>query len=427
MNLYQSNPYRILGIKANASAPEKQKVKNRIAAYIKVGKSPILDFDLSPPLKGVVRTQELIDLKSNEILSDKDKVKHALFWFVSGGTIDDIALSNLTDSKNIDKALTNLESGSQNFEINERSVSSIINHSSLEIISFSQHKDKSRLKSAINRKLDIASSDRYLSFLLNLLNPNNTTITARSIKPEIIEASKQLLKDLFTSVDEDKLFIEFFSGQKEILQELKEKKGRKLISSIKNIVRNCEEKRNRTISSRAPSPFLQLNKIARLGKTLMSDTRGLLKEVESTYGRSSIIVANIYDEVLSEVNYCGVGASNSFQENFSTKLESNVELGRQFVRDNGRTSYNEIIEMVEMACRMVNHIDTPIKSQLNQNLEAMREAKNDWVGLCGQVSDDSPPRASTYNASTSTGNEDYSGCVLPVIIGIGLLIFLCNC
>ena len=58
MNLFNSNPFRVLGIRANASAPEKQKVKNRIAAYIKVGKTPSLDFDLSPPLDQLKRTQE---------------------------------------------------------------------------------------------------------------------------------------------------------------------------------------------------------------------------------------------------------------------------------------------------------------------------------------------------------------------------------
>ena len=67
MKLFDSNPYRVLGIKANASAPEKQKAKAKMAAYIKVGKDPVLDFDLSPPLKKITHTQELIDLKSNTI------------------------------------------------------------------------------------------------------------------------------------------------------------------------------------------------------------------------------------------------------------------------------------------------------------------------------------------------------------------------
>ena len=71
MKIFNLNPYRVLGIKANASAPEKQKVKNRIAAYIKVGKAPVLDFDLTPPLKELARNQELIGLKSNEILSEE--------------------------------------------------------------------------------------------------------------------------------------------------------------------------------------------------------------------------------------------------------------------------------------------------------------------------------------------------------------------
>ena len=170
MRLYSSNPYRVLGILANASAPEKQKVKARIAAYIAVGKPPILDFDLCPPLEKIERTQELIDLKSNEILSDEDKLKHAIFWFISGGTIDDIALSNLTQSKEIEKARLNFEKGCKGFVITEQSITSIINHSTLEIINYVSHGDKERLKKAIENKLAIVNSESHLNFILNLLN-----------------------------------------------------------------------------------------------------------------------------------------------------------------------------------------------------------------------------------------------------------------
>ncbi|MDC0459805.1 hypothetical protein OAM07_03525 [Crocinitomicaceae bacterium] len=63
MKLFDSNPYRILGIKANASAAEKQRAKRLISTAIHVNKAPKLDFDLCPPLSQIERTQELIDIK----------------------------------------------------------------------------------------------------------------------------------------------------------------------------------------------------------------------------------------------------------------------------------------------------------------------------------------------------------------------------
>ena len=69
----------------------------------------------------------------------------------------------------IEKALSNFEKGSQGFIVTERSISSIINHSSLEIITYPEHRDKHRIKLAIERKLAIVNSDRHLSLLLQLL------------------------------------------------------------------------------------------------------------------------------------------------------------------------------------------------------------------------------------------------------------------
>ena len=149
MKVFNENPFRVIGVKANATAPEKQKAKATISAYTSIGKEPELDFDLCPPLQKIARTKDLIDLKSNMILSDKDKLVNALFWFISGGTIDDIALTNLTKSKDIDKALRNFEAGSNNYIINAESVCSIINHSTLEIITYKEHKSESRLQKRI--------------------------------------------------------------------------------------------------------------------------------------------------------------------------------------------------------------------------------------------------------------------------------------
>jgi hypothetical protein len=433
MKLFNSNPYRILGIKANASAPEKQKVKARIAAYIKVGKAPVLDFDLTPPLKAIERTQELIDLKSNEILSDEDKVKHALFWFVSGGTIDDIALSNLTESKNLDKALSNFEKGSKGFAISKSSICSIINHSTLEIICYAQHKDKTRLKAALNRKLDIASSDKHLSILLSFLNPNSASILSNSIKPDIIQNAKLLLGELFPRNKKEKLYSEFFSDQKEVIEELKEKKGRQLISKIKNLVRECEAQRNIKMELVGSA---SLDGCANLGINLMDNTNYDLRELKDLFGARSVIVENCYEEVLSEVNYCGVGASNQFQDTFGRLINANKATAVLFIQTNGSSSYDRTVEMIEQACRMISDINTPIKNQLKENLKVIKETRSDWIGLCNQVapatrsSGGYSSRASSSRSSSSSSSgtgDDAAGCIGMVIVGVVLLIILSNC
>ncbi|MDB2408758.1 hypothetical protein N9W09_03115 [Crocinitomicaceae bacterium] len=433
MHLFHSNPYRILGIKANASAPEKQKVKSRIAAYIKVGKAPVLDFDLCPPLEQIERTQELIDLKSNEILSDEDKVKHALFWFVSGGTIDDIALSNLTESKNLDKALSNFEKGSKGFAISKSSICSIINHSTLEIICYAQHKDKTRLKAALNRKLDIASSDKHLSILLSFLNPNSASILSNSIKPDIIQNAKLLLGELFPRNKKEKLYSEFFSDQKEIIEEIKENEGRKLISEIKKLVNKCREERK--VKMKGIGSVL-LNSCADLGINLMNNTKKDLLGLKRIYGVNSMKVANCYEEVFSEVNYCGVGASNKFQDTFGLLFDADKGKAILYVQSYGATSYDKTVNMVEQACRMVKDINTPIRNQLNQNLKIIKETRSDWIGLCNQVapatrsSGGYSSRASSSRSSSSSSSgisDDAAGCIGMVIVGVVLLIILSNC
>ena len=425
MKIYNSNPYRVLGIKANASAPEKQKVKNRIAAYIKVGKPPVLDFDLSPPLEKIIRTQELIDLKSNEILSDEDKIKHGLFWFVSGGIVDDIALSNLTEAKDIDKALANFEKGSQDFVVSERSISSIINHSSLEIICYPKHKDRTRLKTAINRKLDIASSDRYLSLLLKSLNPNNTSITSRVLKPQIIETSKNLLKDLFRSQKEEDLYLEFFSDQKDIIEEIQEKNKQIQIRTIKQLVRECENKREIILNNESGKSLL--NKSAEIGDNLLTKTESLLEEMKKSYGSNSMSVSNIYEEVFTEVNYCCVVASNMFQESFNRMTEQDMTRVAAYVKNNGKSCYEAILNLNNRSYNLISSINTPIRNQISQNLEVVRSTRNNWRQIYDTVS---AARSSTNysgGASDSSGSEDYSGIISLVVVVVVIIIFANSC
>lgn len=384
MKLFNQNPYRVLGILANASAPEKQKVKARIAAYIAVGKPPILDFDICPPLENIERTQELIDLKSNEILSDKDKLKHAIFWFFSGGTIDDIALSNLTKSKDIEKALSNFEKGCKGFVITEQSVTSIINHSSLEIINYVSHGDKGRLKKAIENKLAIVNSERHLNFILNLLNPTHSQLLDKGIKEPVIEMAKSIVKDLFPTKNEDELLMEFFSGSPDILNEIAEKNIQTWVRSIKEHVQNCENKRDTIL--RKNSGREMLDNLAFIGNKLLDSTNPILNKVRNSSQPNLLTISNIYSAVFEEVNYCVVGASNKFLDEFNILMDRNNDLAKAFVKNAGPDCLDDIINLSIKAYRLLKSVDIPIKKEIKNNTDIIKEHADLWRNIANRTS-----------------------------------------
>ena len=371
MKLFDSNPYRVLGIKANASAPEKQKATAKIAAYITVGKDPILDFDLCPPLKQITRTQELIDLKSNTIHSDEDKVKHALFWFVSGGTIDDIALSNLTKSKDIHKALSNFEKGAKNFAINKSSICSIVNHSTLEIICYPQYKDRNRLKYAISQKLKIASSDNYLSMLLSHLNPNNKNISSSSIKAIIIKQCKELLIYFFRYTNEEKLYLEFFSDQKEIVDDIKGEINKRTIDSIKNYLALARNRRERVLSDEQGAAVIY--KCNTIGKDIISRCTPLLLQIKDSWGIHHINTQNIYNTVFTEINLCALTSGNSFVEQFEKANDQEA-----YVLSSEKTCFSVCANLLYACKKHIKDMSIPIKHSILENHQAFINQNDKW-------------------------------------------------
>ena len=385
MKLFDSNPYRVLGIKANASAPERQKTKAKMAAYLAVGKDPILDFDLCPPLKQITRTQELIDLKSNTIHSDEDKVKHALFWFVSGGTIDDIALSNLTQSKDIHKALLNFEKGARGFRISKNSICSIVNHSSLEIICYPQYKDRDRLKSAISQKLKIAGADNYLSMLLNHLNPDQTRISSSVIKSDILTECKNLLIDIFGDQNTDELFLEFFSGQKEVIQEIVEKKNKDLIQSIRNYLALSESRRDRVIEQEYGKPILI--KCAEIGNEIIDRCVPLLLQIKKSCGVNDNRTQNIYEEVFAQINFCSVLSSNKFAGQFRDSHDQ-----EDFVKTAGKTCHSHCIKLLNSCKKYIKDISFPTKRTIENNIEALNEGYENWKTIFDNIKEEEERR-----------------------------------
>ena len=416
MKVFNENPFRVIGIKANATAPEKQKAKATISAYTSIGKEPELDFDLCPPLQKIARTKDLVDLKSNMILSDKDKLVNALFWFVSGGTIDDIALTNLTKSKDMDKALGNFEAGSNGYMVNAKSICSIINHSTLEMITFKEHKSESRLQKAINAKLEIAGSDQHLTTLLTFLNPENSTARSSDIKPEAIESIKKILKDFFPRRKEDLLYKKYFANQQDVIQQITERNNKKTIQALNEAINECDNQRNRILSTKTGANLIKEG--ARIGQQLLRTAKPLLKALEKDNGKDSFVVTEMYEDVFSEINFCGVATSNKLQAQFSGLADSNRLAAIALVKTAGRNCYADTVKMVEDAYDGIKHIDTPIKNRLKENLSIIRDTARNWSNMYDQVNRGGVSQSTSY---------DNDGCLEEIIGrvgGIAILMFI---
>lgn len=417
MKIFESNPYRVLGIKANASASEKEAAKNTINAFLKIGKEPVLDFDLCPPLEQILRTTEIIDLKSNEILNDTDKINHSIFWFISGGVIDDIALSKLTKSKDFESSRENLLGACNNFEVHEGSVCSIINYSTLEIISYYQHKDRVRLKLAINHKLSIAFSSEYINFLSKYLNTNSSKIDLREVENEVILSCKKLLIELFPSEDEEKLILEFFKAEKGVYDKYLNEITSKKIQSVKLFVTKTDSERGNTLnrysnnySGLINNESLLFRNCGKLGTELYDNTVSNLNQIKKSLGADHTSTIMIYEAVMNELNFCGVLPLNSFMEKFSSSSESNQ---KEMIKALKPEDLAPIIDMTTLAIKNLGDVNTIILRTMKDNLESYKSFHDTL-------------RNAASNNSGGDGDGGCIGLIIKIIIYGAIAAFFFN-
>lgn len=97
------NPFRVLGVYANASQKDITANARKIKRYLEVGKDIDFPTDLNSILPPIKRTEEMIDKALADISTTEGKWKNALFWFVKVDDLDEIALGHL-QANNIGKA-----------------------------------------------------------------------------------------------------------------------------------------------------------------------------------------------------------------------------------------------------------------------------------------------------------------------------------
>ena len=127
LNNISQNPYRILGVAANATKKDIIANANKFKAFLKVGKTFSAPFDNLPGVFQVERTNEAIDSAEKEIELPIGQLKYTLFWFVDETPIDKIALNHVR-AGNIETAVKIWSKVETVSSLINLVVSSLINH-----------------------------------------------------------------------------------------------------------------------------------------------------------------------------------------------------------------------------------------------------------------------------------------------------------
>lgn len=108
MNMIESiekNPFRILGVYADASASEMKRNETKIRRFLEVGKSISFPTDELGGIGEVERTVESVDFAVACLNMPQEKLKHALFWYVKEDSLDhNTSISSLL-SNNVEQAI----------------------------------------------------------------------------------------------------------------------------------------------------------------------------------------------------------------------------------------------------------------------------------------------------------------------------------
>ena len=79
MDPYSGNPFRVLGVRSNASAKEAARGADRLLKWIELGEIPQVE-DVLPYLDSIQRNREQIKQAIKEIEDPRSRIRSELFW-----------------------------------------------------------------------------------------------------------------------------------------------------------------------------------------------------------------------------------------------------------------------------------------------------------------------------------------------------------
>lgn len=98
MHFIINNPYRILGLTANASSREVAKRVADLETFAEFGKTKKYPLDLVE-IVPLIRTVDTIQQAAKDIENDTDKLVYAFFWFAKVDSVDELAIECIENNQ----------------------------------------------------------------------------------------------------------------------------------------------------------------------------------------------------------------------------------------------------------------------------------------------------------------------------------------
>ena len=288
------NPFRILGVYSNAKPAEIVSNCDDMEAYINIGQTIGFDLDLNNLMPNVVRSADSVANAKKQINLPKDKLKHAMFWFVK----DSSSAHALNYLKNGD-----FDNIYEVFDI-EDSFASRINKAVTAILQGHDH-----IGFAIAQITEMIHDNDYLGLrddFVKAICGDAFSITEDELAHMFIDA---LLEEVDASELLD-LFVENGVSQDDD-DYLREKAINEPISRI-----------NSEIAKAKSNARDDADANYRAGMALMENTKADLAMVKKKLVTSDMKYQMIADDLANSILQCGINYYNNKNENEDVKIEN---------------------------------------------------------------------------------------------------------
>lgn len=301
----ENNPFRVIGVLANAKEKDIHRQKVKISKFLSVGKSvnSEYDFDFFSPLE---RTEKSVKDAFSSIDQRQDKLEHALFWLVNCNQFDEIALTHLADS-NQEKAMSTWRRVLEGREIISKMTSSLNNYSTLQLCSSSEN----QFSSGIANKLKLIQSHVFPAFV--------TAVTDDSFVVDSHKQSQNFIKriiqlQLKNKKTESEIVNSFSHCDRWVKDFVAQHFCESLIFEIERIVESTEKQRKQNIQ-----------RSYTLGVNLKNNTIHKITKVSDLLGSNNIKLKTVSDAIAQEIIRCDIAHFNAAK--VSSKLfDQSLEL-----------------------------------------------------------------------------------------------------
>ncbi|GHS93638.1 hypothetical protein AGMMS50239_25770 [Bacteroidia bacterium] len=317
MHLISNNPYRVLGVLADATVREIIRQANTIKKFLTAGQAPPLDYSFLA-LGNLNRSIESVDVAVAKLNLDADKMTAALFWFYKGNDITDEPAFDALKTGDIDSALQiwdkqlfteTKENGSRYWNpISEKNYFAFHNYFVASLLS----NNSAKISNAISAQLKFLESHFCASFVAK--------ITDRTFKTTTKELQLTFLNEILKEIEQKTInltlvkLVSILNNNYLVKQDF-----------IKNISRKFTGKITGEIEIACKSRVNKAN-AAKAGDILYNQTKDDLEQLKIILGVQDYACFNIADKLANEILQCGIDYFEHFKDTDTDPCEHSMKL-----------------------------------------------------------------------------------------------------